>query len=123
MSELKPCPFCGHSAYLESSTVRKGYEAVVHCSGCLAFVDTITYNTEEMAISVAASAWNRRTNGWIPVSERLPDYGESVLVAVIQVDGSRTADLDAMDEVNAFAGSYSHWMPLPAAPETEHSDG
>jgi Lar family restriction alleviation protein len=58
--ELKSCPFCGYGAVLEPMKVRKGYEAVVHCNGCLASIHTITYDTEEDAVLNATSAWNRR---------------------------------------------------------------
>lgn len=59
--ELKPCPFCGGEAVLESFTVRKGYEAVIHCNGsCLANMPTITFETEEEANKRAVDTWNRR---------------------------------------------------------------
>lgn len=58
---LKPCPFCGGEAVLETIRVRKGDEAVVHCNGgCLASIHTITYDTEQEAIDAATEAWNRR---------------------------------------------------------------
>lgn len=61
--------------------------------------------------------------GWVPVRERLPKVGESVLVAIefdrpgdwrIKVGGLRN---DRTWQV--FGASYtpSHWMPLPAAPQ------
>lgn len=63
MTELKPCPFCGNcDAFLESFKVRKGYEAVVQCNGCLVHMGTITYDTEEEAIEAVKKAWNRRTH-------------------------------------------------------------
>jgi Lar family restriction alleviation protein len=60
MAELLTCPFCGNKAVLEPIEVRKGYEAVVHCNGCLASIHTITYETEEEAIINATTSWNRR---------------------------------------------------------------
>ena len=61
--ELKPCPFCGNcDALLESFAVRKGYEAVVQCNGCLATMATITYDTEKEAIEDVEKAWNRRAD-------------------------------------------------------------
>lgn len=60
MVELKPCPFCGYQAVLESFKARKGYEAAVCCNGCLASIHTITYDTEEEAISNVAISWNKR---------------------------------------------------------------
>lgn len=62
MTELKPCPFCGYSAVIEPYKVRKGYEATVHCNACLAYMMTITYDTEEEAIEAVTEAWDRRAN-------------------------------------------------------------
>lgn len=62
MSEqLKVCPYCGYIAALETMTVRKGWEADIHCGDCLASIHTITYDTEQEAIDAVVSAWNRRT--------------------------------------------------------------
>jgi Lar family restriction alleviation protein len=58
--KLLPCPFCGYDVVLEGMKVRKGYEVVVHCNGCLASIHTITYDTEEEAEQNAIQAWNRR---------------------------------------------------------------
>lgn len=57
---LKPCPFCGATALLESFKERKGYGATVHCNSCLAAITTITYDTEKEAVDDAMWAWNRR---------------------------------------------------------------
>lgn len=58
MIELKPCPFCGNSAFVVEYdyTVDNGYIPlyVVECNGCHA--TTFEYDTEEEA----AAAWNRR---------------------------------------------------------------
>ena len=62
MAELKPCPFCGSEALLDEFTVRKGFEACIVCTGCLADMPTITYDTEEEARNAAIEAWNRRAN-------------------------------------------------------------
>lgn len=61
-TKLKPCPFCGGEAVLESYNARKGFEACIQCNGCTAYVPTITYDTEEEAIEKAIKAWNRRVN-------------------------------------------------------------
>ena len=62
-NELKPCPFCGGEAVLESCKVRKGYESFIQCNGgCLALMRTITYDTEEEAIENVIKAWEKRTN-------------------------------------------------------------
>ncbi len=59
-SKLKSCPFCGYEAVLEGVKVRKGYETIARCNGCLAIIRTITYDTEEEAKQKAIEAWNRR---------------------------------------------------------------
>lgn len=58
--DLIPCPFCGYKAVLEPIKAQKGYEAVARCNGCLASLHTITYETEEEAISGAITLWNKR---------------------------------------------------------------
>ena len=58
--ELLPCPFCGGEALFEGLVARKGFEASVVCSGCLAYMPTITYDTEQEAEDAAIKAWNRR---------------------------------------------------------------
>ena len=59
---LKPCPFCGNEAFIESYLARKGYEATIHCTECLAMINTITYDTESEAVEKVTKAWNRRAN-------------------------------------------------------------
>ena len=58
--ELKPCPFCGAEATIESFAVRKGFEANIMCTGCLVNIPTITYDTEQEAILAVERNWNRR---------------------------------------------------------------
>lgn len=62
MAELKPCPFCGGKAMVESFAVRKGFEANIVCTDCLVNMPTITYDTEEEAIAAVEKAWNRRAD-------------------------------------------------------------
>lgn len=62
MTELKPCPFCGSKAIIESFSVRKGFEANVSCTECLANMPTITFDFEETAYLEAIKDWNRRAD-------------------------------------------------------------
>ena len=62
-TELKPCPFCGGEAVLESYKARKGYEANIQCNGgCILYMSTITYDSEEEAVEAVVNAWNRRAD-------------------------------------------------------------
>ena len=62
MTKLKPCPFCGGAAVLESCKTRKGYEATIQCNGgCILYMTTITCDTEEEAIETVIKRWNTRT--------------------------------------------------------------
>ena len=60
MADLKPCPFCGRKAFLNSYPERKGFGAVVECTSCILQMMTVTYDTENEAEQAAISAWNRR---------------------------------------------------------------
>lgn len=62
MAKLKPCPFCGGNAIIESFSVRKGFEANVSCTECLANMPTITFDFEETAYLEAIKDWNRRAD-------------------------------------------------------------
>ena len=66
-------------------------------------------------------AERREREGWIPVSERLPD-GEDVLVAwdsggVEQMQGESVEAYT--HRLTPTGGIITHWMPLPAAPKGE----
>lgn len=68
---------------------------------------------------------------WIPVSERLPEIGETVL-AFEPVDGVEPAQLqrrsaafaadgwwDLQDEQPSRLHNVTHWMPLPNPPQED----
>ncbi|MDA5091456.1 DUF551 domain-containing protein [Klebsiella quasipneumoniae subsp. quasipneumoniae] len=56
--------------------------------------------------------------GWIPVSERLPDEGDHVLVSDgvgMEVSWIRGREWKKLRHV--YSEDVTHWMPLPAAPQ------
>ncbi len=115
MSELKPCPFCGHrnpkiTKKRSGNYYRKGDYIQILCNKCKARgpifeakhddvrdsrgariygrcnPETVTH-TEQLAID----AWNRRASGtvinWINVKDALPEKSGEVLVAFASRDG------------------------------------
>ena len=65
--------------------------------------------------------------GWIPVSERLPEEnGEVLVVAAVDSFHGSTAtyfDRNAHHQFGMFKNAeVSHWMPLPAAPKEKPND-
>lgn len=76
---------------LESFKVRKGYEAAIHCSNCLAIMNTITYDNEEDATEACIKAWNRRDGEQImktviaTVIEKLEDGEEKCVKYYLEV--------------------------------------
>ena len=118
-----PCEFCGvfHS-YSEVS------EAGGYCPQCEAdyderkmFADLLERYT---ALAAAAAPQPVAQDGWIPVSEGLPESATDVLVYGIN-HGSRSYTVAGL-----FSGSWAsqeteettrfeptHWTPLPSAPK------
>ncbi|HGU0801693.1 TPA: DUF551 domain-containing protein, partial [Escherichia coli] len=75
-------------------------------------------------IRVAYEAGNSPAtpDGWIPVSERMPEPYEYVLVT----DGFDGCEVMRVNTdgywgpaKSLYPGSITHWMPLPAAPQQE----
>ncbi len=57
------------------------------------------------------------SDGWIPVSERLPFDGESVLIFDKGGTYGAIYTLQYYDDFILRHKYVTHWMPLPAAPE------
>lgn len=69
------------------------------------------------------AAWNTRADGWIPVTERLPEKNAKVLIYTTEdVCLSATYTMYATNGFATAAGFYTnkvtHWMPLPVPPNT-----
>lgn len=88
--------------------------------------DDILYN-DEIGRTILSTLEHQLTNGWIPVSERLPNIGETVLLAVA-VNRGISHEYGSVDiawicdkENKCFYGTdgkYSYdeviaWQPLP----------
>lgn len=115
--ELLPCPFCGGEAEILEAIVEFIYKEIgiyAICKKCRA--STQYYKTKEEALT----AWNRRADGWIPVSERLPE--EYTMVLVWEGDYAFRAEhaegkwYEATNEPISEHVNITHWMPLPPAP-------
>ena len=113
--ELKPCPFCGgDKVWIRQIDMGKFHYA--ECQGCLAI--TTYHDTKAEAIT----AWNRRADGWIPVTERLPEDTRDVLVWCGITEKGCYSPSQHMWGV--YDDGYSpipvtHWMPLPQPPEVK----
>ena len=73
-------------------------------------IDTYTIR-EGLALNMAIKALEQETR-WIPVSERLPEWGEEVLT--IDNDGNYEINFITDDDINKwFYDDIVAWMPLP----------
>lgn len=134
-NKLRGCPFCGKSvAYIADchelqdcknfeACEGEGYVSVVcnfNKGGCGA--SSGYFRTTEEAIF----AWNRRADGWIPVSERMPE--EYTMVLVWEGDYAFRAEraegkwYEATNEPISEHINITHWMPLPPAPDCTESE-
>ena len=117
MSELKPCPFCGHRQEWKSRYTPEdaGYWSV-QCPRCDAAGPLM--HSESQAIA----AWNRRADGWVSVEERLPEIGKRVLC--LRKTGEQFVGVNELEGGEWWQASRSpwatrdvtHWRPLPNPP-------
>lgn len=111
MEELKPCPFCGGTAMIHS--IKYGLDVV--CTNERDCVLNNLYHDYDQA----ATAWNRRDDGWISVEDRLPESRIFVVIsdeigvgtAVWWSDLRRWVTRNMEDVVGV-----QYWQPLPAPP-------
>ena len=114
MSELKKCPFCGEEEplmrerYINGIANVRGYRR--ECRRCKA-----TFANWYRSMKKADESWNRRSDGWIPVTEQEPPDSGVYLVCEKRL-GVRVA---YEDEWRAIDWKVTHWMPLPEPPAQE----
>ncbi|MBJ9597629.1 DUF551 domain-containing protein [Citrobacter werkmanii] len=97
-----------------------------------------TANPDFYACCVAADMWNAcraamlqagnypvTPDGWVPVSERMPEVGDIVLTAMggsVNVGEMERSGANCRYFTSVISGRElpaTHWMPLPAAPQQE----
>lgn len=105
MDQLKPCPFCGGEAFMESWVARKGFEANVHCNSCSAMVYTITYDFEEQAEKNAIEQWNRREpiDKVVEQLEEMKILCNEIAIEAIEEMNDLQLQVAARNQVVAFA--------------------
>ena len=130
MSEkLKQCPFCG-----EPVVFNKFAEKVV-CEDCGATIYSDYWNTSPIEDNLIAriaeleaeserftvhSDIERQDDKWIPVSERLPEDLQSIIVFTKDRKTYiiRFLELYGREGFGSLSDIVTHWMPLPVLPES-----
>lgn len=100
--KLLPCPFCGGEATQSVKNMHGVCQVFCKTEGCHA---STKWSKDPVP------AWNRRAGGWIPVEERLPEEGQTILVWY--KDGGFGMTVNVFDEME----NVTHWMPLPLPPK------
>lgn len=99
----------------------KGYEPRIEWNG-QSFTHPVTRGLWRM-YQAANTGIPMNSNGWIPVSERLPEVGEIVLAAmggaviVSETECTATGLRFFTSVISGRELPATHWMPLPADPQ------
>lgn len=134
---LLPCPFCGGKAEFDYDDDGLNW---ISCSKCGISTDT-AYHTDVDARETLRDVWNRRAlqsgnsaqpvtvpDGWIPVSERMPEFNDEVLawhrhgyslIAVYSTskDPITYKTYRCLVDNKGHEIDATHWQPLPDAPK------
>jgi hypothetical protein len=75
----------------------------------------------EFKTAICGLLQRSRSNGWISVSERMPEKDTAVLVHT-DMDGTHAASFDGEEWFCDYGGAWlfpnvTHWMPLPEPPD------
>ena len=107
MIELKPCPFCGEvGEYLEVDEDRYGGWFVT-CGECGASIG----NPDEK--EWAEESWNKRHNGWIKCSDRMPtdvlDMQDFKQIKVLVSTKNNLVKTCLYRWIRDYNGNYTDW--------------
>lgn len=135
MIELKTCPFCGSKAVMQNGICTEAedkeskIEYFVNCSNesCIAHEGRDENFKWFLSKQEAAEAWNKRSNGWVSVDDRLPEESGDYLVFVEglienMMYSKRQSAWNATDlncHKNYEITTVTHWMKLPEPPTLE----
>ncbi|OQA08599.1 MAG: hypothetical protein BWY67_01475 [Bacteroidetes bacterium ADurb.Bin397] len=129
MVKLKPCPFCGRelkntkSTYLNRNGVEVSedfysHDVTSYPEWCPAEEIIVGNNSKDIKV------WNQRAVFWVSVSEKLPEYGDTVLAYIkhnySDTDGWRAYRVYKHTDHWVTMGNLCEviaWMPLPDAPK------
>jgi len=120
MIELKSCPFCGFSAFIEETDLewKDQFPYRILCGNEDCAGSHSWASTEEEAIT----AWNTRADGWISVEDRLPKLPTRTYdwFLVVVSDGLESDITIATysTETSWSRTNITHWRPLPKPPDT-----
>jgi len=132
MSEiLRPCPFCGSADIRTEPGINLNY-----CDKCSAEANIEHWNTrpiedalrariaeleEEIDQLTSHSNIERQDDKWIPVSERLPEDLQSIIVFTKDRKTYiiRFLELYGREGFGSLSDIVTHWMPLPEPPEVK----
>lgn len=87
---------------------------------------SVTQKCEKCAMNGSGSKYcdncGQKSGKWIPVSERLPELKQRVLVSYETMDDGKKVDITIYDKHGFLIGGSHAWMPLPKPYESQESE-